>query len=560
MLLIVLSWIYIALTCLNLGFVFRKFFKIETCHFAIHQVLGLFLYTLITSASAFLIRINIEYYIGILMLNCILTFVFKKDIIQYFTTLLDTFRAFKIQYKTLYLLLFILVVAQSATKPYLIDNESYYIQTIKWINEFGYVKGLANVHLFLGQNSSWHALQAGFNFSFISNIFNDINGFTYITLGFLYVEKLNNSSNNYSYFLGLVLVFSLLFMQFVNAPSPDLILFLLTPYLVYEYILNHSKISSDTFNILLSLALFLCFVKVTMIVFSILILILFFKNFKHISTNIPQHFLLCLVVLGLFLFKNYIISGYIFYPTSAFDMLDVNWKLPPELLELYKTGTYQSGMNNIDVSQFSFFEKLKYWLQIPKLHGLFNKIYLILLVVFPFFILKNKNKNPLITIYLLALLQFIVIWFNSPQYRFFFVFIIILSLQIFISIFKSQKLGILLVYISLVLSAIPIFISVNLNTFTSNNYAMSLSNFKLSNIVIPEENSKTITTFSKETIDGFEFYSPSEDVFFWGTGDGNLPCVNKQQVEYVRTYYHFIPQLRSNNLKDGFISKKTKTK
>jgi len=560
MLLILLSWVYIALTCFNFGVVFRKLFKIDDCHIAIHQILGLFLYTLLTSVFAFFIRINIEYYIGVLILNIFMTFMFRKAAITFLNKFKKTFRSFKIQNKLIFILLFILVLAQSATKPYLIDNETYYIQTIKWINEFGYVKGLANLHLFLGQNSSWHTLQAGFNFSFLSNVFNDINGFIFVVLGFIFVEKLNETFNKYNYFLGLVLVFSLFFMQFVNAPSPDLIIFLIAPYVIYEYLLYNSNISSSKFNILFSLVLFLCFVKVTMVVLSILIVVLFLNNFNTLRASIPQYTILSLFVFGLFLLKNYTFSGYLLYPTSAFDILHVDWKLPPELLQLYKTGTYQSGMNNIDVSQFNLVEKLKYWLQIPKLHGLFNKVFLLLLMVFPFLIIKSKNRKPLLVIYTLAVLQFVVVWLNSPQYRFFFVFIVILSLLIVVHVFKSRKLGINIIYVSLVLSAIPIFIPIDLNSFTSNNFAMSMSNFKLKNIMVPEENTKTQTTFSKEIISGFEFNSPGKDVFFWGTGNGDLPCVNKQQVEYIKKYYHLIPQLRTDDLRDGFISSKVNTK
>jgi hypothetical protein len=558
MLLIALSWIYIALTCLNLGFVFKRFFKIKTCHLAIHLILGLFLYTLITSIAAFFIRIHIEFYSTILILNCILAVIYKKEIVQYLNALLHAFKAFKIHYKLLYALLFLVVLAQSTTKPYLIDNESYYIQTIKWINTFGYVKGLANLHLFLGQNSSWHALQAGFNFPFISNILNDINGFVFVVMGFLFVEKISKVTNSQDYFLGLVLGFSLFFMQFVNAPSPDLIIFLLAPYVIYKYLLHHAHLSASTFNILFSIVLFLCLVKVTMVVFAFLIFLLFIKNFKTLKVHFGQYTFLSVLVLGLFLLKNAVISGYLLYPTSSFDILSVDWKLPPELIKLYQTGTYQSGMNNSDVSHFSFIETFKYWLQIPKLHGLFNKLFLLLLIVFPLLIFKSKNKQPLLIIYLLAILQFVIVWLNSPQYRFFFIFIVILSLLLFVSVFKSRKFGVILIYVSLVLSAIPVFIPINLNTFTSNNFAMSLSNFKIKNSVIPEGNTKTSTSFSKETTHGFSYNSPGANVFFWGTGNGNLPCVNKQQVAYIKTYYHYVPQLRTNEIKDGFKSLKVK--
>ncbi len=558
MILILISWLYIALTTINLGFLFRKLIKIDTCYFAIHQILGLFLYTIVTSIAAFYIRINIEYYSYILIVNIGLTFTFRKQILHNLRITFNTFKIFNFKYKVLYISLFLLVLVQSATKPYLIDNESYYIQTIKWINEFGYVKGLANLHPFLGQNSAWHVLQAGFNFSFISNVFNDINGFIYVIIGFLFVEKLNGYCNKKLYNLGLVLIFSLFFMQFINAPSPDLIIFLLAPYLAYEYFLNYSNISTSKFTILISIVLFLCFIKVTMVVFTVVILILFIKNFNILKAHTTQYAVLCCLVLGLFLYKNYIISGYLLYPINTFDVLNVDWKLPQPLLQLYKIGTYQSGMGNIDVSELSFIEKLSYWLQIPKIHGLFNKTYLILLIIFPLFIANSNTKKPLVVIYLLALLQFILIWLNSPQYRFFMIFIIILSLHIYTVVVNSKKLGTLLIYLSLTLSAIFIFIPINLNHFTSNKFAMSLSKFKFKNVIIPEGITKTITSFSKENIDGFEFNSPGENAFFWGTGNGDLPCVNKKQINYIKSRYHFIPQLRTKHLKDGFISKKIK--
>jgi hypothetical protein len=44
--------------------------------------------------------------------------------------------------------------------------------------------------------------------------------------------------------------------------------------------------------------------------------------------------------------------------------------------------------------------------------------------------------------------------------------------------------------------------------------------------------------------------------FFWGTGEGALPCVNALQLEYFKDQFHYIPQLRTQNIKDGFYSKK----
>ena len=130
-------------------------------------------------------------------------------------------------------------------------------------------------------------------------------------------------------------------------------------------------------------------------------------------------------------------------------------------------------------------------------------------------------------------------------------------IQVFSFIVKKDQLKIALVFLATITSAIPIFISINLKAVTDNDFAMKLDIFKLENIILPENNTKTITEFTKCNIDGFEFYSPSEDVFFWATGDGDLPCVNKKQINYFKTYYKYIPELRSKDLNDGFRSKTT---
>ncbi|MDW5290012.1 hypothetical protein R6X41_14410 [Formosa sp. PL04] len=263
-----------------------------------------------------------------------------------------------------------------------------------------------------------------------------------------------------------------------------------------------------------------------------------------------------MITFVLFISKNIIISGYPLYPIQQFGSIDLDWKVPSNIIEFYKTETYLEGMNNTNITFNNFSEKFKFWLFLPKLDGLFNKMYLILIITFPLIIYKLKNKTPLLIIYLLAILQFIPLWHTSPQYRFFFVFIAFLAIQELSFILKNKNLKVYLVVFASIITAIPVFISINLNSFTSNHFAMTLDTFKLKNIFTPEKNTKTLTDFTKETIDGFEFYSPNEDIYFWITGDGNLPCVNKKQIEYFHKYYKYIPELRSKKLNDGFRSKK----
>ena len=560
MLLILLSWIYIFITTLNFGILFKNLFRIQNCHVVIHHILGLFFYTIITSIAAFFIRINIEFYLVILFLNSVIYFTNKNAFKRQISAFFNSIRALKPLLKTLFIIIFLITLAQSATKPYILDNESYYIQTIKWINEFGYVKGLANLHMFFAQNSAWHTLQAGFNFSFITDFLNDLNGFLFVLISLLVIEKLQNYKSEtdlQGLCLGLILLFAPFFMQFINAPSPDLLIFLLTPYVFYMFITQFDKIDTDSFKVFLSLIAFLCFVKVTIAITSVLVLILFIKNFQSLKHNIVDYVLLGSVVLVIFITKNVIISGYALFPIEVVDLFNFDWKQPKVLMSLSTYGTSVAAYSDPDVSLFlNSVRRFLFWLNTPKLHGVFNKTYILLLLIYPWFIYKLKTRGALLTIYIVALLQFVILWNSSPQYRFFFVFIIFLSIQILVSLFKNKKILIYFVLAGIFLSAVPLFIEVNLKAFTNNSLALKLTGFNLKNMLIPEKNSKNNTEYSKENIDGFEFYSPINNTFFWGTGNGNLPCVNKNQINYIRKSYNYTPQLRTNMLKDGFKSLK----
>lgn len=559
MLLIFFSFIYIFITTLNFGILFKKIVRITNCHVVIHHILGLFFYTIFTSIAAFFIRINIEFYSIVFILNLIIFFSNKQLFIKEIKSFINTISKLDILFKVLFFVIFIITLAQSATAPYLLDNESYYIQTIKWINDFGYVKGLANLHMFFAQNSAWHTLQAGFSFPFISDYFNDINGFLFILMSILALEKINNYKYNLDtqdLCFGAILLFTIFFMQFINAPSPDLIVFVLTPYVFYIFIKQYNTIDENSFKIVLSLVLFLCLIKVTIAVIIFLILLLFFKNFQSLKKHVLTFTLLSGVVLIIFLVKNSIISGYLFFPIETIDLFNFDWKQPQSLVQFYNYGTYLAGFDNQEVVDLTIVDRFLFWLNISKLHGVFNKLYVFLLLVFPLFIFKNTAKKPISIIYFLAILQFIILWNNSPQYRFFFVFIIFLSLQIIIPFIKNKSYINYFLTIIILLSAIPIFFEINLNALTKNSFAMKLSKFKSKNMLIPEGKSKINTLFTKENIEGFEFYSPSDDTFFWATGNGNLPCVNKNQVNYLKQSFGYVPQLRSKELKNGFKSQK----
>ena len=69
MLLIILSWVYIVFTTINLGFGVDKLFKLQNKDFVVTSVLGLFATTILASFWAIFGRINIEFHYLLLTLN-----------------------------------------------------------------------------------------------------------------------------------------------------------------------------------------------------------------------------------------------------------------------------------------------------------------------------------------------------------------------------------------------------------------------------------------------------------------------------------------------------------
>ena len=83
-----------------------------------------------------------------------------------------------------------------------------------------------------------------------------------------------------------------------------------------------------------------------------------------------------------------------------------------------------------------------------------------------------------------------------------------------------------------------------------------VSNFSYENSIYPYKNTKYDTSFETIVDGNLKYNSPVKNSFFWGSGDGDLPCVNKVQIAYFRKYFYIVPQMRTNNIKDGFYPKK----
>ncbi|MDR6843565.1 LIC_10190 family membrane protein [Flavobacterium granuli] len=560
--LILLSWIYIFFSTINLGFVTNKILRLKNQNFIIYSVLGLFTTTIFTSIWAVFGRVNFEYHIVLLSVNLLITLKFQKEIWLQYKSFFKEILSLTTSLKFALSIVIILILAQCASVPYILDNESYYIQTIKWINEYGFVKGLANLHFFLAQTSGWHILQSAYNFSFLYDKFNDISGFCLMLGNIFSIIKLNDYFKNKKreyLIIGLLPLANVFFFQFISSPSPDIPIYIFSFFIFFYFLQNFKKNDVENFNLIVILALFSLFIKTTSFVLIFIPILLLVKNFKKLLPKLFKSVLLSIIILFLFIIKNTIVSGFPFFPVISFHCFETDYRIPETIAKLYyeETKLYGYFLTHEQYDKVSVNQLFTRWLSLPKLHGLFNKLSIILIIISPIFIYKHSHKKEIWSLYFIMCLQMVFLFYTSPQYRFFMNFLLFFSFLLMALLLNKKSFILLSLYFSIFITGFVLLFPINLNYFTKNKFVLSTSNFSIKSIIFPYKNTKFDTAFESIQNGNLHFYSPIENDFFWSSGDGKLPCVNKDQIEYFDYYYKVKPQMRTTDLKDGFYSKST---
>lgn len=555
MVLIFLSWILILCFFVTTGTALKAILKIESKGIFITALLGLFTQCFILTCCSFFFKVGfslflINFFIQIILFNWKKREI-KDQIEDTFLDIKSLANFFKIC--LLFILLFSLL--KCAQLPFIIDNESYYIQTIKWINDYGFVKGLANLHVFLAQNSPFHVLQAGFNFNFLTNRINDLNGLILLLSSTYFIIEFEKQykKNHKIHWIGLVMVFNILFFQFINSPSPDLIIILTTQIIIYYYLEKENNLSNFKISTIFLLSLF--FIKITIAPFGLLLLFILNNEKKRILFfGVCSSLFITVLIL-----KNIIITGYPLYPTS-FCKVNVDWRIPEETLDFISSATINSGyFKGVIIKNSSLLIKLKSWILMPGINRIFNIGMVLLFIVTPF-IKEFKSNRKIKVVYFVLMIHFVLLLLSSPQFRFFlpeFVFLFVLILNAIFHKINIEMNSIRVLLMLLILVPLILIEFVDYKNFTNNKLHQSKSKVNLGQLNIPEKNSKYPEIHFEKIKEGnLNYYSPEENFFFFGTANGELPCVNKVQIEYFKQKFHYIPQMRTKDLKDGFYSKK----
>ena len=337
MILIFLSWLYILFTTLNWGVALDKIGRLRNQNFAITVFLGLFSVTVLGSIWAIFSSIAVQFHLFLLLANGFLFIRFYKEIRQLYRHFMLEFIHLTKGLKLFLIITTILGLAQCATTPYILDNEIYYIQTIKWLNQYGFVKGLGNFNYLLAQTSGWHITQSAFNFSFLYPNFNDLNGFCLLVGNFFCIGQLQqflSDKKRIRLIVGLLPITNVFLFQFINAPSPDLPIYILSFILFFLFVENYENPTLESFSLIVILTLFPLYIKPISFAIIGLPVILFFKNSKLFLSKSFLWFGLSSIVFALFITKNLLLSGYPFFPVMTVSF-PLDYTIPKPIIDFY---------------------------------------------------------------------------------------------------------------------------------------------------------------------------------------------------------------------------------
>jgi hypothetical protein len=556
MILIALSWIILLLFFIPSGIAVKSLLKLTSSGNYIPIFLGIFIQCLGLSICSFFFKIGLEVFIANFLITIGLSYWKSTEIKESIKEIVCDLRALSTISKLSILTIFIFSLFKCSQFPFIVDNESYYIQTIKWINEYGFVKGLGNLHIYFGQTSPFHVLQAGFNFNFLTERSNDINGLilNLSSLYFITEYEKRNKINGEIHWIGFILVFNILFFQFISSPSPDLIIIILSQILFYYFMDKEDSLENSKIATLLFLNLL--FIKITIAPLGLIIFYQIYKSKKRIYFFLASSVLIVTVLC----LKNVIITGYPFYPLNILP-INQDWTIPQKLLEFVIHITGNSGYFKMGIiKNQSLFDKLNSWIHLGGVNRVFNFGILLLFAV-GLFVKGFKNQRKYFFLYSVLALNFLILLFTSPQYRYFLPEFVLLSVVVFSSILSYFKINVKsTLYLFLIVIIVPLVFTeiISFPNLTKNKLHQEKEINSLTQILIPKKKSKYAEIeFEKIKEGNLEYNSPIENFFFYGTANGKLPCVNKVQIDYLKKKYHFKPQLRTSNLGDGFYSKNT---
>ena len=559
MLFLIFNYFLISCICLYAGILIYTFIpSAEAAKKSIVQFLitGLIALTAVGQWVVLLLPVTLITLIALLVLFAIISAFRKKRMAVLFSNCLITIRGKSgLFYICMFCLLTMILILNAG--PFMMDDtDSYHIQMVKWIQEYGSVPGIANLHLRFGFNSSWFVSIALFTYPFQGvNSYGCLNGLLSVWLCYYLLETTFNSvttnpvrSTGFTVACLVLFVLCLLDWPMIRGSATSANYDFIGTCCIIMLFVDLFTVQNEYPVEWLIWPVYLFTVRLMNFPLLILSLVYLFRFLKPLAT---KKFLLAIFTLGFvvtpFLIRNGILSGYPFFPVYQLDFFSFDWKA--DKMKLIEISRYIKLFNRVNpmfqplyVTETLDFPK---WVSSWYSH-LFR--YDRLIVTISFFgylvllIRAKKISNRPFMIFLVAMVCQLISWFfAAPDPRFvygsllFGIFAAISGLP-----FPGRSLTGVMKY-SLVFGSTFIILYGLLKVSRENEYR----NFLIPS-PIPVPAVRTIV------VDHIQMHIPERILNNWNPRcyDIELPCLYKQDPRL---------EARGRKIADGFKLKNTDT-
>lgn len=314
------------------------------------------------------------------------------------------------------------------------DSDLYHAQSIRWIEEFGVVKGLGNLHTRLAYNSAAFCLSALYSMKFLGmQSFHTCAGFLAWILAVICGKIFNRKSfikvsmANIARIVGIY--YLLMIFDEMVSPASDyfMVILVLGVIILFLDMLEAGEKSYYPYGMLSLATLVILSVKISGAFIVLLViypayLLLKEKKYAVIGAFIGAG----LIVVLPFILRNVILSGYLVYPFPSVDVIDVEYKIPVGVAEYDSREIQVYGRGYTDVTRFE--EPIGTWL--PdwfRSLGKINKAFFILALagipvgigILIYLISKKKTDRwPLLLVSAVIDICFIFWMCTSPNLRY----------------------------------------------------------------------------------------------------------------------------------------------
>ncbi len=344
MLSIVISWIYVLFVTLLLGFgvggLVQKFFSYKIKKIDSIAVAGLIIATVYAQFFSLFYKVGLLANMILFVVCLVILLVQRKQIFGAFK---EWNKTYSVLQKVFVVFLFVLW-AYFTSRGYMhYDSDLYHAQSIRWIEEYGVVPGLGNLHERFAYNSSFFALSALYSFKFLlGTSMHSMNGFMAFLLSISclpIVRSWKNKNFSISDYARVGAIYYLtIITNEVVAPVSDCAVMLLIFFIVIKWLDVLERAESDNitpYALLCVVGVYALTLKLTAGLILLLVIkpayvFIKEKRWKEIFIYLGAG----IVIAAPWFLRTIIISGWLLYPFTALDLFSFDWEMDAYFIDI----------------------------------------------------------------------------------------------------------------------------------------------------------------------------------------------------------------------------------